>query len=81
MVVEKKEMKSIRRLYMVTSDEYGCNVESYRMLYIGFGLHTKIGSAGCIAKGLLLPHLEDAVNNILYYTGIPLYDNRITVFR
>ena len=81
MVVEEMEMKSILRLYMVTSDEYGCNVESYRMLYIGFGLHTKMDSAGCIAKGILLPHLEDAMYHRLYYTGIPLYGNRVTVFR
>jgi hypothetical protein len=80
MVVEEKEMKSIRRLYMATSNEYGCNIKSYRMWYIGFGLHTKIDSAGYITKGLLLPHLEDAVNHRLYYTGIPLYDNRIMVF-
>ena len=81
MVVEEKKVRTILNMYEVSSDEFGCNVESYELKYIGFGLCTRIATMGCIAKSLMLPHLEEALFHRLYYTGTPLYhENKVRVY-
>ena len=82
MVVEKKEMKSIQSMYKAMSDEYGCNVESYILKYIGFGLFTTLGSMGCCGRTKIMSLLGNAKFHCLYYTGVPLYCNsKVKVFR
>lgn len=75
-------MKSIQSMYKIMSDEYGCNVESYVLKYIGFGLSTTLGSMGCCGRTKIMSLLGNAKFHYLYYTGVPLYgNNKVKVFK